>query len=172
MPVIFDFLTSLLNGFSTPQKNRTLSVAISRSPLLATVLMLAVGCTASAENTVDATLETDFQIRVGQSALVSSENITVGFTAVTSDSRCGKGEVCIWEGDAAVRVWLEVNGGQREERELHTASREANAANFGDYNVRLVALLPPPLSGRAIAANDYVATMRVMRGYAAVNGVY
>jgi len=172
MPVISDFLTSLLDGISTPQKNRTSSVAITRGPLLAIVLMLAACCTASADNTVDATLDTDFQLRVGQSALVSGENITVGFTTVTSDSRCGKGEVCVWEGDATVRIWLQVNGGVKEERELHTASREPNAANFSDYSVRLVALFPPAISGRAIAADEYLATLLVVRGSSSGDVVY
>jgi hypothetical protein len=167
-----DFYESLLHRLSTSLEFLAPSVALARIPLLATGLMLTIGCTASADNTVEATLEIDFQLQVGQSARVSSENIAVGFTAVTSDSRCGKGEVCIWEGDATVRIWLQVNGGEKEERELHTASREPSAASFGGYSIRLVALFPPPISGRAIGPNEYVANLRLIRGSSGEQGVY
>jgi hypothetical protein len=167
-----DFLALLLHRLATPLEFRASSVAIAKIPLLATSLVLTFCRIAVADNTVEATLEADFQLRVGQSALVSSENIAVEFTAVTSDSRCGKGEVCIWEGDATVRIWLQVNGGIREECELHTASREPDAANFGDYSIRLVALIPPPISGRVIEANEYVAKLRVIRGSFGEQNVY
>lgn len=172
MPTKPYLLESLLHRLTAPLEFCAPRVARTRIPLLATSLMLTLGCTASADNTVDATLAIDFQLRVNQSARVSSENIAVGFTAVTSDSRCGKGEVCIWEGDATVRIWLQVNGGEKEERELHTASREPNAASFGGYSIRLVALFPPPISGRAIGPNEYVANLRLNRGYSGEEGVY
>jgi len=167
-----DLLESLLHRLTRPLEIRATCVVLARIPLLAMGLMLTIGCTASADSTIETTLEMDFQLRVGQSAHVSSENIAVGFTAVTSDSRCGKGEVCVWEGDAAVRIWMQINGGEKEERELHTGSGEPNTASFGGYSIRLVALFPPPISGRAIVPNEYVASLRLTRGYAGENGVY
>jgi len=131
---------------------------------LATGIFLATGCVAGADNTITAEIGTEFQLRVGQSALVSAANIEIGFAAVAADSRCGKGEVCVWEGDAIVRIWLQRAGGAREEHELHTNSREANSAIYAGYSIRLVTLNPPSVSGRSIAPAEYVATLQVTRG--------
>ncbi len=132
--------------------------------LLTAGVIFASGCAASADNTFQASLDDDFRLQIGQSALVATIGLEVGFQAVTADSRCGKGETCVWEGDATVRVWLQMDGGAKEERELHTGSRMPTAVDFANFSIGLVALHPAPVSGRAIEPTEYVATLRVVRG--------
>lgn len=108
-----------------------------------------------------------FTLRVGESALLEVEALRIGFQAVPTDSRCPKGENCIWEGDAIVRVWVQRGSGAKEERELHTSEREPGAADFESWTIRLVALDPYPVSGRTIRQADYIATLRVTRGSSA-----
>jgi hypothetical protein len=111
-----------------------------------------------------------FSLKVGES--VRTEGAwEIGFEGVAADSRCPKGERCVWAGDATVRVWLKKAGGARTTSELHTAPNVPGAPNApGALNadapriaLRLVRLDPPALAGRAIAQGDYVATLALER---------
>lgn len=132
--------------------------------ILATGIFLATGCVTGADNASAAEVDTHFQLRIGQSASIAAANIAIGFAAVAADSRCGKGEVCVWEGDAIVRIWLQQPGGAIQEHELHTNSREPNSAIYAGYSIRLVNLSPLPVSGRSITPAEYVATLQVTQG--------
>ncbi len=134
------------------------------SLLLVAVLLLSVGCAAQSGNASGPALNEPFQLRIGRSTVIAGESLEIGFEAVSADSRCGKGEVCVWEGDAVVQVWLRHTGGSSQALVLHTAARQPGAAVAGDYGVRLLALDPLRMSGHAIATADYVATLTVTRG--------
>jgi hypothetical protein len=106
----------------------------------------------------------DFSLRAGESAQARDTGLRVGFKGVTADSRCPKGERCVWAGDAIARVWLQLGSSPRETRELHTAAGAAQAAYALDHELRLLRLEPYPVTGKAIAKGDYVATLRLARG--------
>ena len=46
------------------------------------------------------------RVRAGQSSRVNGAAFDVTFTRVAADSRCAKGETCIWEGSATVLLTL------------------------------------------------------------------
>ena len=108
-----NFPGSILRCLNSPFEWRAPGAATAALSLL-TGFFVASGCGASADNAFGASLDEDFQLRIGQSAVISAANMEIGFEAVTSDSRCGKGEQCVWEGDATVRIWLRIDGGARE----------------------------------------------------------
>lgn len=166
------FFGHILRRLFTPPKGRALDISAARLSLLASGLIFTIGCTASGENAIETSLEKDFQLRVGQSAFISPENIEIAFVTVTSDSRCGKGEVCIWEGDAIVRIQLQREGEETVELDLHTASRESDAVDFADHSIRLVAVFPPAVFGHVISPNEYVAVLRVVRGRSGEQNYY
>jgi hypothetical protein len=99
-----------------------------------------------------------FSLRVGESARSHDGALLIGFEGVLADSRCPKGERCVWAGDATVRVWLQKAGGARLTRELHTAT-SATHADGAASQLRLVRLDPAAVSGKAIAQSDYIATL-------------
>jgi hypothetical protein len=132
--------------------------------LVVASIALLGGCVANAESPTEVLLERDFQLQVGQSAYVAEAKLIVGFQAVSSDSRCARGENCVWEGDAIVRVWLQKTGGAKDELELHTSSRGQNVAVYKGFSVRLVAVHPAPVSGVEIIAANYVTTFQVTPG--------
>jgi len=166
------FLASIAGCLSTAFGMCETGKPITRLSLFAAGMLFAAGCAANADNTLEVTLDKNFELRVGESALVSDENLQIGFKAVLSDSRCAKGVVCIWEGDAAVRIWLQLAGKAKQERDLHTASREPNAADYLGYSVRLVAVYPLPVSGRTIAPTEYIAILEIIRGSFGGNQIY
>ncbi|MEO8739736.1 MAG: hypothetical protein ABI537_08540 [Casimicrobiaceae bacterium] len=105
----------------------------------------------------------NFILRTGESAPTREEALRVGFDGVTADSRCPKGEQCIWAGDATARVWVQQGSGPRETRDLHAASGAAQAVTVPGYELRLVRLDPYPVSGKSIASADYTATLMLSR---------
>jgi hypothetical protein len=122
------------------------------------------GCVGAAVAAVRATPGEAFRLGIGQSAALEDGSLEVRFEAVPSDSRCAKGEACVWEGDAVVRLDARSAAGS-ETIELHTSSRGPSAAGFDGWRIELLALEPPPIAG-AERAPAYVATLRVARGEA------
>jgi hypothetical protein len=137
---------------------------MTRFALLAVGIAVAAGCAASPGGAMGYAWEQSFPLRVGESAILAATGLEIAFEAVTSDSRCGKGEVCVWEGDAIVRLRLQAAGGVPVMRDLHTASGQPGATDYEGHTIRLVDLHPAAFSGRSIAQADYVATLHVTPG--------
>jgi hypothetical protein len=108
-----------------------------------------------------------FSLRVGESVQTRDARLRVGVEAVLADSRCPKGEQCVWAGDATARVWVQNAAGARETRELHTAANAAQSARVAGHELHLLRLDPVPVSGRALVPGDYVLTLELRRGTAA-----
>ena len=128
---------------------------------------LVVACSAKPDNAALPGLGESFRLRAGQSTLIAGEALTIGFEAVGADSRCAKGEACLWAGDAVIRIRLQQAGAPVARLELHTASRQQRDAYFRDYRIQAQKLEPAPVSGQAISPAAYVATLVVVRGGAA-----
>jgi hypothetical protein len=126
------------------------------------VLASAQGCAAGTgeAGSAGSAATQSIRLRPGESARVDHAALEIRFEAVTGDSRCAKGDVCIWAGDATVRVSWHREGGAQETCELHT-SPDAPDTDCAGGRIRLVALDPHPLSGRAIPQADYVVTLEV-----------
>ena len=87
--------------------------------------------------------------------------MVIKFVEVTGDSRCPKGEQCVWEGDATVRISVSRGAGPAETQDLHTSSREPGEQAGGGYRIRLMGLDPQPVTGRSTPQADYEATLQV-----------
>jgi hypothetical protein len=106
----------------------------------------------------------EIPLQVGQEAAVEGANFRIAFAGVDGDSRCAKGETCVWEGNAAVRLTITGESGT-EVLTLHTSRRSGpDYATYGGWAIRLVALEPQPIAGRTIEPGEYVATLRVEHG--------
>jgi len=108
-----------------------------------------------------------FSLQVGEMAQAADKGLRVGFDGVSTDSRCPKGEQCVWAGDATVRVWLHWGVGRREMRELHLAPGKPQATRVRNQELRLLRLDPYPVSGKAIAQANYRATLTLSDSAAA-----
>lgn len=97
-----------------------------------------------------------FSLKSGEFGQTADASLRVGFERVTADSRCPKGEQCVWAGDASARIWLQTGTGPREFHELHTATGDAQAASAAGQVVQLLRLDPYPLTGKTLAPGDYL----------------
>jgi hypothetical protein len=136
----------------------------------AAVMLASVACAlAGPSQPKGVALGESFELKVGESAEIEAEALKVGFDGVSADSRCPRGEQCVWEGDATVRVWLQKGSETRETHELHTSPKGESAVIYQDYELSLLRLDPYPVSGRTIERGDYRATLQVIRGSSAVS---
>ncbi len=86
---------------------------------------------------------------------------TIRFENVTADSRCPGDAICVWAGDAIVRVSVSSLGGAST-YELHTVDQKP--AQHGDLTIALETLTPYPFASLGpIKPADYRATLRVTR---------
>ncbi len=138
----------------------------TRAPAVAALALVACGTSVTAE-TATFSAGLPFTLKAGEQAHWADQNLRVGFDGVLSDSRCPKGEQCVWAGDATVRVWFQQGSGLRQTRELHTASGALQGAPVLDQVLRLVRLDPIPVKSRTIDKSEYAATFLLSRGSAA-----
>ncbi|HEY6551748.1 MAG TPA: hypothetical protein VI669_00250 [Vicinamibacteria bacterium] len=121
------------------------------------------GCVAASEEPGIVALGEAFRLKVGESVRIEAEVLQVGFDDVSADSRCPKGEQCLREGEATVRVSLREAAAPKEVVELHISSQDEGALTWRGYELKLLRLDPYPMSGKAIPRGDYVATLEVAR---------
>jgi hypothetical protein len=108
-----------------------------------------------------------FNLRAGEFVQTSDGGWRVGFEGVTADSRCPKGERCVWAGDATVRIWLQKGTGPKQTHDLNGAAGPAQAVRVLDQELRLLRLEPYPVNGKLISREAYVATLSLVRSAAA-----
>ena len=107
-------------------------------------------------------LDQQFELRVGQTATIAGEGLTVEFQAVPEDSRCPTGVQCVWAGNARVQVVL-AKGGKAAGVELNT-NLEPKSADYLEYNIELVSLAPyPTAKNPSIPQSQYRATFVVRK---------
>ncbi len=135
--------------------------------IVASLAWTACSVAGSAGPTMSFEVGKAFRLKPGQSAQAAGQALRVGFDGVVADSRCPKGEQCVWAGDATVKVWLQQGSGPKQTRELHVAPGAAQTATALGHELRVVSLDPYPVTGKTIANADYVATLMLNRGAAA-----
>ena len=126
--------------------------------LLAICLLPATACNGNSP-TEPTPVDREVILAPGQTAEFS-RGLSVRFVSVIGDSRCPIDVICVWGGDAIVRVHIAAGTG-RGDRDLHTGDMQP--VTFDDIEVRLVELTPYPFSGRETPRSDYRAALRVIR---------
>jgi hypothetical protein len=112
-------------------------------------------------------LDQYIEIGHGQAVLIESENLTVEFRSVISDSRCPADMICFWPGQAEVELWLSRPGGLPD-RAVPVLMPGRNpdvypylTASALGYRIYLLALEPYPRTDRPLDPGAYIATLRI-----------
>jgi len=131
--------------------------------LIKVVLLISLaGCEENSVSAFSAFLDQEFSLKVGQQASVRGENLTITFRAVTEDSRCPEGAMCLWAGNGRIVVELRKEGSTATSAELNTYS-EPKRVSYLDYQIHLKSLWPYPRVDARIDPSDYSATLVVTR---------
>jgi hypothetical protein len=97
----------------------------------------------------------------GQQTVVPGTG-AIRFEGVANDSRCPGDAICIWAGDATVRVGVTVSGGISSSYELHTF--DLKPVQHLDTTITLEALSPYPFASKGpISPGDYRVSLRITR---------
>lgn len=103
---------------------------------------------------------------IGREAKVN--DVYMVFTDVTNESRCGRGAVCVWAGDAVAAITVHppcIKQGCKAASmnlSLHTHLEPREGEGWG-HKVRLLALLPYPDINQPTDRSKYVAWVRVTK---------
>ena len=116
------------------------------------------------KTSITASLGQAFDIKVGQEASISSQQLTLKFLSVSEDSRCPQETNCIWEGNGKVNIELTATGQKSYVVELNTAMSLEAEATYLNYKISLLDLQPYPSAGRTIQRSEYIVTVRVSTG--------
>jgi hypothetical protein len=128
--------------------------------LVAAASLLASGCTTSTGAVRPIGLNQETELAPGQS--VQSGPLRVTFKSVGDDSRCPADVVCVWEGDAQVRVDVREESGETVSRELHTSGNVGSSSiEHGGFTIALVRLSPEAHTQRPIPAQDYRLVLKI-----------
>jgi hypothetical protein len=86
----------------------------------------------------------------------------VRLESVTNDSRCPGDAICVWAGDATVRVVVSPSSGASASYELHTA--DLKPVQHRGVTIALEALSPYPFASKGpISPGDYRVTLKITR---------
>jgi hypothetical protein len=119
----------------------------------------------SPEDLMAVELGDQFQLKIGQTALIESKNISVKFLNVTEDSRCPSDVVCVWEGQVA--ILLNIMQHDQDLGDLALTVRGGDqtlaAKTFDGYSIQIMQVEPYPKASEPIQLSDYVATLLVSK---------
>nr|WP_246481490.1 hypothetical protein [Amycolatopsis umgeniensis] len=81
-------------------------------------------------------------LKAGETTEVASKDVSIRFARLVSDSRCGEGMVCVWEGEAVIELTLAEPGrGERTTAEVASTGRGGRqSVEFAACRVDLVAV--------------------------------
>jgi hypothetical protein len=137
-------------------------------PVLVVCLVALVACGAQAKVRARKTvrLNQNFVLRVGQEVSVAEQKLNVKLVSVPEDSRCPKGVTCIWAGNVRVRLQVTKVGGKPVKVELSLNPRDfpdGEAADCGNYKLKLVGVEPYPVADQQLKPADYTVTLSVSK---------
>ena len=136
--------------------------------LIIATLIVAAGCTTPAQPgtsggvipSEQVPLNRQFDLKSGQEAHIQGTPLSVRFLNVSEDSRCPSDVVCVWAGNAVVRLAITSTQASSIDAALNTTLDPKNVT-YGGYTIRLIDLKPVPKSGTKIVDADYLATVEV-----------
>lgn len=111
---------------------------------------------------VEIELNKVFQLALGQTALLRSENLSITFKQVLEDSRCPQGVQCIWAGNAKVAVEVVQPGIEKETLMLNSAV-EPREALYQNFRIRFEGLAPQSRFDRQIFPQQYLLSLSVTK---------
>jgi hypothetical protein len=101
------------------------------------------------------------RLKVGETARLAGTNVLVTLRGV-ADSRCPIDALCVWPGDAEVRLDVAGPGPSAQSVVLRTFT-EPKVVHAGGSLVRLLTVAPAPVSSRPTQESEFVVTLEVRR---------
>lgn len=121
--------------------------------LVALVLLLP-GCTGGAGE-VKAPLGQEFSLAMGQTAVITGENLKIKFEEVVEDSRCPRNVTCIWTGRVSCIVQLTDNDSPYQMVLTEPGlTDQYSKEQYKEYQLSFH-VMPYPEAGKKISRDEY-----------------
>ncbi len=117
----------------------------------------------SIDSSREVKIGSEFELSINHSAEIKSEDITVTFFNVTSDSRCPSDVTCIWQGQAGIEFGVQKGGVESTVSLSIGGDSIPEESIFDAYLIQLVDLSPYPISTKIIQPEDYTATIKITK---------
>jgi hypothetical protein len=113
----------------------------------------------------------EVSLKPGERTTLRGEALTIELISVSNDSRCPSEAVCVWQGNAEVKVKLTQGASPSASVQLNTAAmidtsktaQYPSQANYLSYTIRLTELQPRPKAGATLPQQSYVAKFIVSK---------
>lgn len=102
------------------------------------------------------------RLRHGESASLGTSGARIVFRSVEADSRCPINAVCVWQGDAHIRL-DGIEAARSMSIDLHT-TLEPQEAEFAGYRIELLEVAPAPIDPPEARPDDYSVRLAISRG--------
>jgi hypothetical protein len=120
----------------------------------------------SSQQPSSAVLGKPFAVKIGQSARIESESLTIEFDSVLEDSRCPTRVNCVWSGRASVSVAVRKAGQPGTSFTLATISgpEKTDRATYAGYEIQLVGLTPQrEQPDQEVDSRQYIVELQVVK---------
>lgn len=137
---------------------------------IALLFFIIASCQKAPTEASDRIMDEPFELGVGESVTLKPDNVQVGFDTVISDSRCPIGVICIWEGEAQIKIQLSKQGSAPLSATLtirgYVTAKDTCCHKYIDingYRIKLMQLDPYPTHPVPNDYTNYRATLLVTR---------
>ncbi len=123
--------------------------------LASLVIVLSLSSCVGGIGGAKARLGEEFSLSVGQSVVITGEDLGIKFVEVSEDSRCPKGVTCVWEGRVAALVEISTDGSSQQLELTEPGLTDAPAREtFKEYEITYK-VEPYPEVGKEISVDEY-----------------
>jgi len=119
---------------------------------LVLLLGLCTGC-ASGEF-VKASLGQEFLLRIGQTAQIENEQLSIQFKSVAGDSRCPRGVQCFWAGEVKCEVLITDKGSSSNITLTQSGAEQSSEITYKEYRL-IYSVEPYPEAPKQISNAEY-----------------
>jgi len=114
---------------------------------------------------IEANLEKEFKLGIGEIAFIESENIKITFLNVMEDSRCPADVKCFWRGVATIQLNIIKNDQNLGVYVIsdYNFNNWKNELKIDNYKITLVDINPTPVADQKLEEIDYIVTLTISK---------
>lgn len=134
--------------------------------LLSGILFLSVVVSSCAKPArIQANTGQEFALYLGQTVIVTGENLEIRFAEVISDSRCAQGVECFWAGEASCLTYVTRTNTSSAPYKLVLVQPGSSDSATQDFDGHKIAfrLEPYPVAGKTTPRSEYRLVMTVTK---------
>jgi hypothetical protein len=129
--------------------------------ILIIIVCFSGACSTISESKIKTTLDRDFRLGVGETAIIEQEELEIKFDSVSADSRCAEGVTCVWAGEARCQMIITLHNNKSPLILIVTGSQQSETVYKG-YSIFCV-LQPYPKAGMKIDKGEYTLILKITK---------